>query len=402
MREEDIEISVSNSSTEKKNDEKALQEFLLDIKCLEPLSEWTKRFNLFDILKLTRYEIRHSNMLAWLLDPNENHGIGDGVLRNDGDVFENLLMNYNNFEIKREFNWIDILAVSREDKFVLCIENKIESGEHDDQLNRYRKTVMESFTGYRVMFIYLTPSGIAASDPENWYALSYNDLLAIIESACNSKNLLPEAELLINNYVDAVRRDIVGDERLKQICAEIYARHRHALDLIFENRPDNTYNLAEQIKSWLKMKKEEEQIIYPENNAENWIKFKTPLLTKLLPDKTDLEKEWESGLIKYVFYEFENIKGRRLILYLSFHPKYIPEEYRENSMAFFESSDKKSMTMNKETLYPFRIERNDFGEDLSEEDTHAILDEMYVELEKYEQRVKDWFALRNTTVSSGI
>ena len=60
---------------------KALKNFLLDIECLDPLSEWTSKFNLFDILKITRTEIRHSNMLSWLLSPNENHGLGDSIIR---------------------------------------------------------------------------------------------------------------------------------------------------------------------------------------------------------------------------------------------------------------------------------------------------------------------------------
>ena len=60
---------------------KALKEFLLDIECLEPLAEWTSKFNLFDILKITRTEIRHSNMLSWLLNPSENHGLGDSIIR---------------------------------------------------------------------------------------------------------------------------------------------------------------------------------------------------------------------------------------------------------------------------------------------------------------------------------
>lgn len=60
---------------------KALKEFLLDIECLDPLAEWTSKFNLFDILKITRTEIRHSNMLSWLLNPSENHGLGDSIIR---------------------------------------------------------------------------------------------------------------------------------------------------------------------------------------------------------------------------------------------------------------------------------------------------------------------------------
>lgn len=56
------------------SDEEALQDFLLDIDCLDELLPWTKRFNLFDVLKISRTEIRHSNILSWLLNPNENHG----------------------------------------------------------------------------------------------------------------------------------------------------------------------------------------------------------------------------------------------------------------------------------------------------------------------------------------
>lgn len=57
--------------------ELALKEFLLDINCLEELLPWSGKFNLFDVLKASRNEIRHSNVLAWLLDANENHEIGD-------------------------------------------------------------------------------------------------------------------------------------------------------------------------------------------------------------------------------------------------------------------------------------------------------------------------------------
>ena len=40
-----------------------------------------KRFNPFDVLRYSDYEIRHSNVLAWLLQPNETHRIGDAFLR---------------------------------------------------------------------------------------------------------------------------------------------------------------------------------------------------------------------------------------------------------------------------------------------------------------------------------
>ncbi|WP_415534212.1 PD-(D/E)XK nuclease family protein [Ethanoligenens sp.] len=33
------------------------------------------------MLKITHAEIRHSNVLAWLLDSTASHGLGDAVLR---------------------------------------------------------------------------------------------------------------------------------------------------------------------------------------------------------------------------------------------------------------------------------------------------------------------------------
>lgn len=55
------------------NEESKLYDFLLDIECLNPLTEYANKFNMFDILKITTTEIRHSNVLSWFLDPKGYH-----------------------------------------------------------------------------------------------------------------------------------------------------------------------------------------------------------------------------------------------------------------------------------------------------------------------------------------
>ena len=40
-----------------------------------------KNPNIFQILRITKNEIRHSNFLSWLLDPNESHKLGDIFLK---------------------------------------------------------------------------------------------------------------------------------------------------------------------------------------------------------------------------------------------------------------------------------------------------------------------------------
>ena len=40
-----------------------------------------REFNTFDVLQYADYEIRHSNVLAWLLRPGDTHGIGARFLK---------------------------------------------------------------------------------------------------------------------------------------------------------------------------------------------------------------------------------------------------------------------------------------------------------------------------------
>ncbi|OLO26789.1 hypothetical protein BTR23_22150 [Alkalihalophilus pseudofirmus] len=56
---------------------KHLEAFLLDIEILEQIETKLANFNVFETLNMYHTEIRHSNVLAWLMKPNENHGLGD-------------------------------------------------------------------------------------------------------------------------------------------------------------------------------------------------------------------------------------------------------------------------------------------------------------------------------------
>ena len=102
---------------------KKLKDFLLNIECLSPLEK--SSFNIFDVLKIARTEIRHSNVLAWLLNPNENHGFGkafiarlnsyiakDGLV-SDEVAFKLLTMKYSDIVVYREWQNIDILIESQ-------------------------------------------------------------------------------------------------------------------------------------------------------------------------------------------------------------------------------------------------------------------------------------------------
>lgn len=300
-----------------------LEEFLLDIECLDELNNWTYKQNIFDILKVTNTEIRHSNFLAWLLNPSESHGFCDEILKKvvidivakNKEFYESksinvinlALMDYSNFIILREWKDIDLLAVAHEQKILLAFENKIWSTESSHQLNKYREILDKTYGDYKKILVYLTPYGEEPSDLVNWIPYDYNSLMRIIENELmKNKSISNDITMLVRHYIDSVRRNVVGDQDLVAICESIYRKHKLALDLIFDNRPDNLYNVAELIKELLieREKNEGDIQFYEGMMSKSIIRFKTPTMNELLPVNVEKKGGWNTG--DSIFCEVEN------------------------------------------------------------------------------------------------
>lgn len=297
------------------SNEQALQDFLLDISCLDELAPWTSQFNIFDVLKITKTEIRHSNMLSWLLDSNENHGLGDKFVSciiqvimsnnqvNDLDFFNYLLADYHSFTVYREWKNIDILLESIEEKIIIAIENKVGSHEHSNQLNRYRKTIEDTHPDYKRLYVFLTPDGDTPSDNENWLILTYDDIAEALEYLCDTVNIAEDVKSMIKNYISVIRRDIVEDKNLVEICNKIYSKHKQALDLIFNNRTISSSNISTYIADTLHKLSAEGKIIYEEGYNTC---FRTEKMDSLLPLLDEPVSAWNSHNVYYYWFRYEN------------------------------------------------------------------------------------------------
>ena len=320
-------------------DERALCCFLQDIDCLNDLPDWAHGFNAFDVLGITRMEIKHSNMLAWLLDPNGGHGLGDEFIkamlaliveRGSFNIrtLEALIIDYQGFKVRREWQNIDIFAYSEDAKIALCIENKIDSGEHGNQLENYRTIVKQQFAdrGYRVAYAYLTPDGEDSSDPDVWASISYGDVLDALSGAREKVAIPAEAAYLIDDYVEIVRRHIVGDEELRRICEQIYHKHSRALDLIYENRPDKVSELASMFTAWAKSKDDGGFIEFDEaTSTKKFTRFKTKAMSAILPDSDAPTSGWKTA--NHYFYEILS-EGDKYFMKLSFSLRNMSDEQR--------------------------------------------------------------------------
>jgi hypothetical protein len=235
----------------KRIDLDALTRFAIANDDLERLESLVNSFNIFEALGVARQELRHSDFLAFLLDPRQPHGLGDRFLKRflqraldeySGQVpvtsIEIELQSLDQMFPYRERQNIDILLLDEANRIAVIIENKIGSAEHSGQLQRYRETVHRQYPGWKIIPIFLSPDGAPPTD-DDFIAFDYGAISEIVLSLAESRrtNLEPEVYGLLHHYARLLRRYVVEDSEIADLCRQIYAKHQRAPDLILEHRP---------------------------------------------------------------------------------------------------------------------------------------------------------------------
>jgi PD-(D/E)XK nuclease superfamily len=232
--------------------ERGLAAAIIDLD-FEMLELTMREPNIFHALGIEHHEIRHSNFFAYLLDPRENHGLGDIFLRKflrnifsdsraqNRTLFDADLMDFRQVEVRREWRNIDILIDLPDD--VITVENKVDSSEHTRQLGRYKEIVEAEFGAKRKHFVYLTKFGADAADVGDqavYINYSYSQIAEVIENilALYRKSISEKMVLYLADYLTTVKRELLMNDKLNDLAAKVYKAHKVALDFIFDNRPD--------------------------------------------------------------------------------------------------------------------------------------------------------------------
>ncbi|MDP2721820.1 MAG: PD-(D/E)XK nuclease family protein [Bacteroidales bacterium] len=250
-----------------------------------------KKPNIFEILNISNAEIRHSNFLAWLLDAEGSHGLGDIFIKRFlREIFyDNKVMGVSQFEIeqldlsqaeiRREWRNIDLLIIV--DDIVICIENKFLSKEHTNQLTRYKEIIESEFKGRRNIFAYLTPFGESSFSEIDVYSfISYEmivDILTRILSVYDD-TINDSVYNYINDYITILKRNIMSSDELTELAKQIYRNHKDLLDFIFDKKPD----IAEDFKKYFVEKINASGWILGSENK-GYIRFLTPKIKGLVP-----------------------------------------------------------------------------------------------------------------------
>lgn len=274
---------------------------------LERLELELKNPNFFSILKLENREIRHSNFLGWLLDPNGSHHLGDIFLRWFlKDVFssgkcrsidEFIIDGYNLSDLKvyREWSNIDILLVSRD--FVVVIENKIFSKEHSNQLTRYRSIINSNYPNHEKIFVYITPNG---DEPENeedlltYCIYSYDEIRKNINTILDiySSSISDRSKIYLEDYITILGRDIMKDHESIELANQIYLNHKEALDFIFQHKLDRASQVHE---LGIKAVESEGLIKVGMSKNKRTIRFTTKILNEIIPKTGEGRGGWKTN-----------------------------------------------------------------------------------------------------------
>jgi len=304
-----------------------LEQFILNNKDLKKLEGLLDQFNIFETLNIVNNEIRHSSVLFWLLRPNGNHGCGDCFVKlflmyilnmnreyNKGKltIFDLERFDYSDIEVRREWRNIDLLIVSEKNKFVVVIENKIKTFEHDNQLQRYYDIVKKEFSAYERIFVYLTPEGEQSSS-EEWLMFGYGTVVSLIEDVIEYKksSLSENVVSFMKQYVVMLRRYIVSNSEIEKICRNIYKKHQTALDVIFQYKPDIQSEISLFIQSIIKGSSD----LISDISSKTYIRFTTKKIDSIIPKKGE---GWIQSP-RMLLFEFSNTENK-LVLKLIIGP----------------------------------------------------------------------------------
>ena len=180
-----------------------------------------KGFNTFDVLAYSGYEIRHSNVLAWLLRPGGSHGIGPRFLEwfvgklnerlaaVNADPLPEASLDASNVAVWRERDHVDITIYFKRERCLIAIENKVVSATagHAEQAKRYVRQLHATHQDHRVVGVLLTTSPDGSVSFPAVAHVGWDSVRKAIAGMHKSGKFEPRAvDPFIRQYLDLVER----------------------------------------------------------------------------------------------------------------------------------------------------------------------------------------------------
>ena len=259
------------------------------------LSSIKDKLNVFEMIGMGRREIKHSYFLRWLCG-NYQHGFRhnlfnlflDEIYKNDADLKKYTKNRSKILEIplkEKTFKecykkgkgygkgQLDFFAIDKINERLFVIEVKIDHHEGEDQLQRYYKYCTEEYKDYEKKFIFLTEDGRKPEkdkDQKNWDSVSYHRLASTLNKF--TENISDENftfKLAIEHYKEFLnkpKRMKEIDKKLKDLCENVWFKHRDILGTLIKYRPEIHMNAGGLLKLLEDNDYEDVKLFVPLNN----------------------------------------------------------------------------------------------------------------------------------------
>ena len=330
---------------EKDSTSRLLEAFVIDNPELDHMEALIAEFNIFEAMGAVRQELRHSDFLAFMLSPSEKHGLDDQFLKRflmrvlsvaDDPPISPIRINVADFSgasVERENQNIDIMIHDADSGLICIIENKIFTDEHSNQLARYYETSQRRFpNATAIIAIFLTPDGISPQREDSPYIpFSYGELADLVDQVreAHASMLGADVNTMMRHYVTMLRRHIVSDSDIVELCQRIYQAHKAAIDLIIEHKPDLRKDLADYLATLIRNHPDFISV----RDTKSYIDF-MPRKWLEIPE-FNLGNGW-SGNSTMLAFEFSN-SANQLNLYLVIGP--VEDEHQYVRQAVFNCAD---------------------------------------------------------------
>ncbi len=313
-------------------DEKQLFQLVADKDFLLLDSHLTK-FTPFDVLKLKNHEIRHSNMLAWLLNPEESHGLGFSFLEQfvlalaeSQDSVTSFLTKLHSSTAKpyvtvrreaesKEKRRVDLLVkctlaaennMNKGNSFVILIENKIYSRQRKDQLKDYLEHAKKQNPNSTIIPVYLTLDEEDEPSEPDYCHLTHKQILEIVrklvkkERSCKAER----AALSFLEYYLAALEELTGmDTENQELARGIYRKYKKVIEYINQNAESDIAIAGRLFIENYNKGKGHEQLIELKHSRSKFFPFTDG---KLRQTEGGLSDDWREGNICGYFFEWKN------------------------------------------------------------------------------------------------
>jgi len=242
-----------------------MESLFVNNELFDTLAASLNQFNPIKVMRMERMEIRHSAILAWLLDPQETHGFGDQFLksflseamRGRSDLGSPTALDISqsdlrDAEVRREWRNMDIFILSAQNRWAFIVENKFDSQQSEGQLSGYMEKASKVFGGKAEM---LTSRGVFLTlhdeEPEDarYAPIKYSQICELLPRLVDqeAERIAPSVRVFLDQYLEIVREATSMSEaqdEMERLARRLYKEHKKVLDFVIEHGASSDFAVA--------------------------------------------------------------------------------------------------------------------------------------------------------------